>query len=167
MASCVCSCSWRKALSVSWAWHGYGQSGSISRCQRPCALPLRWVRSAGYRLRLDSRRGVRTGSSPLTGAASVTFARQVDEGFAPLLGGPDMLRRRDLDSCTATEHCRARIQLASNGHSSIHKQTLEMQSFSESFSAPEWIPALNRIRIFPRCLCALAASSRSRSWCGL
>ena len=29
--SCMCSCSWRKALSVSWAWHGYGQSGSISR----------------------------------------------------------------------------------------------------------------------------------------
>ena len=81
MASCVCSCSWRKALSVSWAWHGYGQSGSISRCQRLCAVPLRWVRSAEYRLRLESRRRVRTGSSPLTGAASVRLCASIGRVF--------------------------------------------------------------------------------------
>ena len=38
-----------------------------------------------------SRRRVRTGSSPLTGAASVSFARQLAECFAALLGGTDVL----------------------------------------------------------------------------
>ena len=33
----------------------------------------------------------RTGSSPLTGAASVSFAHGLDECFAALLGGADVL----------------------------------------------------------------------------
>ena len=77
-----------RELGMAWLWP---ERLDIEVPTVVCSTAVRWVRSAEYRLRLESRRRVRTGSSPLTGAASVSFARQLAECFAALLGGTDVL----------------------------------------------------------------------------